>query len=61
MSHYLVEESVTGQPTPYTRFYYPAGMFSDPQTTLNILVTLEDAFIAALWWVCETSARRICG
>ena len=47
MSHYLLEESVTGQPTPYTRFYYPAGMFSDPQTTLNILVTLEDAFIAA--------------
>lgn len=47
MSHYLLEESVTGQPTPYTRFYYPKGMFSDPQTTLNILVTLEDAFIAA--------------
>lgn len=47
MSHYLVEESVTGQGTPYTKFYYPAGMFKDPQTTLNILVTLEDAFIAA--------------
>jgi hypothetical protein len=47
MSHYLVEESVTGSPTPYTKFYYPAGMFSDPQTTVNILVTLEDAFIAA--------------
>ncbi len=47
MSHYLVEESVTGQPTPYTKFYYPAGMFTDPQTTLDILVTLEDAFIAA--------------
>jgi len=47
MSHYLLEAAVTGQPTPYTRFYYPAGMFSDPQTTLNILVTLEDAFIAA--------------
>ncbi len=47
MSHYLVEESVTGQPTPYTKFYYPKKMFLDPQTTLNILVTLEDAFIAA--------------
>ena len=47
MSHYLLEESVTGQPSPYTKFYYPAGMFTDPQTTLNILVTLEDAFIAA--------------
>jgi hypothetical protein len=47
MSHYLVEKSVTGEATPYTTFYYPAGMFSDPQTTLNTLVTLEDAFIAA--------------
>jgi hypothetical protein len=28
-------------------FYYPPKMFADAQTTLNILVTLEDAFIAA--------------
>jgi hypothetical protein len=47
MSHYLLEKSVTGKPTAFTRFYYPATMFSDAQTTLNILVTLEDAFIAA--------------
>jgi Ferritin-like domain len=47
MSHYLLEQSVTNQPSPFTRFYYPAGMFSDSQTTINILVTLEDAFIAA--------------
>ncbi len=47
MSHYLLEASVTGQPTPFTKFFYPAGMFSDAQTTLDILVTLEDAFIAA--------------
>jgi len=47
MSHYLLEESLTKQPTPYTAFYYPPKMFSDAQTTLNILVTLEDAFIAA--------------
>jgi hypothetical protein len=47
MSHYLLEESVTGKPTPFTKFYYPAGMFTNPQTTLDILVTLEDAFIAA--------------
>jgi hypothetical protein len=47
MSHYLLEESVTAEPTPYTTFYYPVGMFSNPQTTLNTLVTLEDAFIAA--------------
>jgi Ferritin-like domain len=47
MSHYLLEESVTGKPTPFTTFYYPPNMFTDTQTTLNVLVTLEDAFIAA--------------
>jgi hypothetical protein len=47
MSHYLLEQSATGQPTPYTSFYYPMNMFADAQTTLNTLVTLEDAFIAA--------------
>lgn len=47
MSHYLLEQSVTGQPSPYTSFFYPKGMFEDAQTTLSVLVTLEDAFIAA--------------
>jgi len=47
MSHYLLEESVTGKPTAFTTFYYPPNMFADAQTTLDILVTLEDAFIAA--------------
>ena len=47
MSHYLLEQSVTGQPSPFTTFYYPPSMFKDTQTTLNVLVTLEDAFIAA--------------
>jgi hypothetical protein len=47
MSHYLLEEGLTKQPTPFTMFYYPSKMFTDAQTTLNILVTLEDAFIAA--------------
>lgn len=47
MSHYLLEASVTGQQSPFNRFYFPKGMFSDAQTTLNTLVTLEDAFIAA--------------
>ena len=47
MSHYLLEQSVTDQFTPFTQFFYPQKMFSDAQTTLNILVTLEDAFIAA--------------
>jgi hypothetical protein len=47
MSHYLLEQSVTDQPSPFTNFFYPPNMFADAQTTLNILVTLEDAFIAA--------------
>ena len=47
MSHYLLEQQVTDQFVPFTSFYYPMNMFADPQTTLNTLVTLEDAFIAA--------------
>ena len=47
MSHYLLEQSVTDEPSPFTSFFYPKNMFSDAQTTLNVLVTLEDAFIAA--------------
>ena len=47
MSHYLLEQSVTKQDTPFTSFFYPFNMFTDAQTTLNTLVALEDAFIAA--------------
>ncbi len=47
MSHYLLEESATKQPSPFTSFFYPFNMFANAQTTLNTLVTLEDAFIAA--------------
>jgi len=47
MSHYLLEKSVTRKPSPYTSFYFPKRMFDDAQTTLDTLVTLEDAFIAA--------------
>jgi hypothetical protein len=47
MSHYLLEESVTEQNTPYKSFFYPVDMFASAQVTLNTLVTLEDAFIAA--------------
>ena len=47
MSHYLLEQSVTDEFTPFSSFYYPFQMFADAQTTLNTLVTLEDAFIAA--------------
>jgi hypothetical protein len=47
MSHYLLEQTITDQFTPFTSFFYPKNMFADAQTTLNTLVTLEDAFIAA--------------
>jgi hypothetical protein len=47
MSHYLLEIGATKKPSPFTAFYYPKGMFTSAQTTLNTLVTLEDAFIAA--------------
>jgi hypothetical protein len=40
-------DGVTHKPSPFTTFYYPPKMFADAQTTLNILVTLEDAFMAA--------------
>ena len=47
MSHYALEKSVSGEDSPFTTFFYPPNMFTDTQTTLNVLVTLEDAFIAA--------------
>jgi hypothetical protein len=47
MSHYALEMSATKRPSPFTTFYYPKRMFSDARTTLDVLVTLEDAFIAA--------------
>jgi hypothetical protein len=36
MSHYLLEESVTGKPTALTTFYYPPKILTDAQTTLDI-------------------------
>jgi len=47
MSHYALEKSLTGKATPYDTFFYPKGMFTNARVTLNTLVTLEDAFIAA--------------
>lgn len=47
MSHYLLEKSLTNQDSPFTKFFYPKNMFANAQVTLNTLVTLEDAFIAA--------------
>lgn len=47
MSHYALELSVTNENAPFNEFFFPKQMFHDTQTTLNTLVTLEDAFIAA--------------
>jgi hypothetical protein len=47
MSHYALEQSVTNENTPYDESFYPKQMFADTQTTLDTLVTLEDAFVAA--------------
>jgi hypothetical protein len=47
MSHYLLEKSLTKQDSPFTKFFYPKNMFANAQVTLNTLVTLEEAFIAA--------------
>jgi len=47
MSHYLLVTGATGSGSPFTTFYYPKNMFSNAQVTLNTLVALEDAFIAA--------------
>jgi Ferritin-like domain len=47
MSHYNLEKAVTSKESPFTMFYYPMGMYDNAQVTLNTLVTLEDAFIAA--------------
>jgi hypothetical protein len=60
MSHYLLEQGATKKPSPFTTFYYPKGMFDDAQTTLNVLVTLEDAFIAAYLVGVRTSAPPTC-
>src|SRR6202167_4918178 len=54
MSHYLMVAHLTGQPTPYTVFFSPKGMFADADATLNVLVTLEDASI----WAYLVGARN---
>lgn len=48
MAHYALFKSATGdQPSPFTSFFFPKMMFTDPKTTLDTLVTLEEAFVAA--------------
>ena len=48
MAHYqLLMSALNNRPTPVTTFYFPQGMFTDARVTLDTLVTLEEAFIAA--------------
>ncbi len=46
LNHYNFLVAAGAKPLAST-FYFPTNMFVDPQTTMNTLVTLEDAFIAA--------------
>ena len=46
LNHYNFLVSAGGKALA-TTFYFPTNMFTDPQVTVNTLVTLEDAFIAA--------------
>lgn len=45
--HYDLLKGATGGTDAQLTYYFPAGMFTNVQTTINTLVTLEDAFIAA--------------
>jgi hypothetical protein len=53
MSHYLLEQSVTDEPSPFKSFFYPKGMFQDAQTTLN-----ERPGYARRRVYCRLSGRR---
>jgi hypothetical protein len=46
LNHYQFLVSQGAKPLAKT-LYFPNKMFTDPQTTVNTLITLEDAFIAA--------------
>lgn len=46
LNHYNFLVNAGAKPLA-TTFYFPNNMFVNPQTTVNTLVTLEDAFIAA--------------
>ena len=59
MSHYLLEKSLTNRDSPFTKFFYPPHMFANSQVTLDTLVSLEDAFIAAISLGCGASAIAI--
>ena len=58
MSHYALEASVTGKPSPYTRSSILTNMFPQRQVTLNMLVTSRTRSSPPIWSACGTSERR---
>ncbi len=47
MRHYEVLRDATNSETPVNTFYFPKNMFTDPQVTINTMLTLEEIFIPA--------------
>lgn len=45
--HYDLLKASTGGTDAGVDYYFPTNMFVDPQVTMNTLITLEEAFIAA--------------
>ena len=47
MFHYNLLKGATGGTDAQLTYYFPTGMFTNVQTTINVMTTLEEAFIAA--------------
>lgn len=47
MRHYEVLRDATNSETSVNTFYFPQGMFTNAQVTINTMLTLEDIFIPA--------------
>ncbi len=47
MFHYNLLKGATGNTDAPLNYYFPTGMFTNVQTTINVMTTLEEAFIAA--------------
>lgn len=60
--HYDLLKASTGGLDAGVNYYFPANTFTDVQTTMNTIVTLEEAFIAAYMVGCQalsTSSLRL--
>lgn len=47
MFHYNLLKGATGGTDAQTTYFFPTGTFTDTQTTINVMTTLEEAFVAA--------------